>query len=792
VDPLLYGHNPEEGIVAVHPAGDDRMRLYVRGPSGVAARDADFFPFFHLSDSTLLDGFERKFWLKELEGTHYYRFLAAFTRWSEMWDAVRHAIDRHNERLKTTISSYQELPSLLLRTDPVSQFLLQSGMTLFKGMRFDDLHRLQLDIETYSGHPGRFSDPSRPDDRIILIALSDNRGFREVIDGRKLSEPEMLLRLFTLIRERDCDVIEGHNIYNFDIPYILRRCRLHGVEPELGREGARLKSQEGRQMRTERAQEVQLIDIPGRHVIDTWLLLQAYDHSRRRLESYGLKYAAQYFGFAKDNRVYINPDRISWHWDNDPAPLVEYALDDVEETARLSEILSPPYFFLTQMTPFSYGTVARNGSATKIESMMLREYVRRRASIPSPEPTRPTSGGYTDVFQTGVIGPILDIDVESLYPSIMLSDGIAPHSETLGVFIEMLRQLTGMRLQAKKEMKASNELQEKTKLDALQSSFKILINSFYGYLGYGRGLFNDTIAADRVTRTGQELLRTLIREIGERGGTVVEVDTDGVFFVPPPSVRSSEQEERFVKKLAGVLPSGISLALNGRYRRMLSYKPKNYVLEGYDGKITLKGSSLTSRSIEKFGRRYVRICVEALLQGDVVRLHREYITLFNDISTNRLQIDDFSRTETLKEAPAEYKQAVDAGKRNRSGPYEAALRVLEEWRRGEKVTFYIAGSDVAGQTFNHCRFASEWDPVAPDENRAFYLRRLDEISAKFEPFFTPADFRKVFSPEDLFGFSPDGIEIVTRQVEAGSGTDGPETEEEAGAREPTIWLDTRE
>jgi DNA polymerase elongation subunit (family B) len=490
--------------------------------------------------------------------------------------------------------------------------------------------------------------------------------------------------------------------------------------------------------------------------------------------------------------VYINPERISWHWDNDPAPLLEYALDDVDETRGLSDILSPPFFFLAQMTPFAYGTVARNGSATKIESMILREYVRRRVSIPSPEPTRPTSGGYADVFMTGVVGPVLDIDVESLYPSIMLSDGIAPHSETLGVFLGMLRQLTEMRLKVKKQMRAAKDPSEKTKLDALQSSFKILINSFYGYLGYGRGLFNDTIAADRVTRTGQELLRALIRQIGEKGGTVVEVDTDGVFFVPPSSVDTPEREERFVRTIASVLPEGISLALNGRYRRMLSYKAKNYALEGYDGKVTLKGSSLTSRSIERFGKKYIRTCVEAILRSDVEGLHREYLALHGAISGNRLQVEDFSRTETLKESPADYVRAVESGKRNRSAPYEAALRTIGEWRKGEKVTFYVTGGDASGQNFQNCRMASEWDPVAPDENTGFYLKRLEEISRKFEPFFRPPDFRRLFSPEDLFGFSAEGISVITQPVETGFESAGSEPDEDAGTREPTIWLDTGE
>ncbi len=787
---LLYGHNPEPGLLAVHPVADDRMRLYKRTSDGVVARDEEFFPFFHLSDSTLLEGFRKKHWLKTLDGGHYYRFLAAFQRWSEMWDAVRHVIERHNDRLKAGAGSFQDVPSLLLRTDPVSQYLLQSGMTLFGGMEFDDLHRLQLDIETYSSQARSFSNPARPEDRIILIALSDNRGYREVLDGRAHSEPDMLRRLFAVIREKDFDVIEGHNIYNFDLPYILRRCTLHGVDPQFGREGIRMRATDGRQMRTDRAQEVQVLDIPGRHIIDTWLLLQNYDHSKRKLESYGLKQAAQHFGFARENRVYINPDRISWHWDHEPDLLAEYALDDVDETRQLSDFLSPPHFYLTRLTPFNYGTAARNGSATKIESILLREYIRRRVSVPSPEPTRPTSGGYTDVFLTGVVGPVLDIDVESLYPSLMLTEGIAPHSESLGIFSGLLRELTTMRLQAKKEMKAAKDLSEKGKLDAIQSSFKILINSFYGYLGYGRGLFNDTIAADRVTKSGQELLRGLIRTIVDKQGAVVEVDTDGVFFVPPPNIRTEEQESRFVKSIASTLPEGISLALNGRYRKMLSYKPKNYALEGYDGKITLKGSSLTSRSIERFGRKYVRNCIEAILRGDIEGLHREYVDLHRDISSNKLQVEDFSRTETLRDGPEEYQEAVKKEKRNKSAPYEAALRVLGEWRKGEKVAFYITGNDPSGQNFANCRLSSEWDPVAPDENIPFYLKRLEELSRKFEPFFTPADFRMIFSPEDLFGFSPRGILVLTKKVEPSGGDVSEEGDEDASTPEPTIWLDT--
>jgi hypothetical protein len=49
----------------------------------------------------------------------------------------------------------------------------------------------------------------------------------------------------------------------------------------------------------------------------------------------------------------------------------------------------------------------------------------------------------------------------------------------------------------------------------------------------------------------------------------------------------------------------------------------------------------------------------------------------------------------------------------------------------------------------------------PDENTAYYLKRLDECARRFAPFFTAQDFARVFAPEDLFGFSPAGIRVQT-------------------------------
>jgi DNA polymerase I len=787
MDPLLYGSDGDERIVAVQHVGDGTVRLYRRLPSGTLSADVEFYPFFFLSDSSFLGDFTAKHWIRDLQGRNYFRTLCVFTRWSDMWDGIHHVMRRYNDATQSTIESYTDLPILYLRPDPTYQYLMQSGKTLFKGMEFGELHRLQLDIETYTKQGGKFSNAERPDDRIIVIALSDETGWEYVIDGRSLSERAMLEQMVQIIRERDPDVIEGHNILNFDLPYISTRCAMLHVEFAIGRDGSTPRAFDARTSFAERAVDYRSHDVAGRHIVDTWLLAQAYDVSKRSLESYGLKYLARYFGFARQDRIYIQADKISWYWDNEPELLVRYALDDVHETRMLSEYLSPTYFQLARMVPFNFDAVTRIGSAAKIESLIVREYVRQKHSLPAPEPGVQKLGGYTDVFVTGVLGPILHVDVDSLYPSIMLSVGIAPKSETLGVFQSLLRNLTTLRLEAKRAARAESNPARRAQLDALQASFKILINSFYGYLGYARALFEDVEAADRVTEEGQRILRSLIRAIGGRLGTVVEVDTDGIFFIPPPSVSSEADEAAFVTAIASELPTGITLSIGGRYRKMLSYKKKNYALLDYENRVSIKGSSLISRSMERFGRNFIQQCIDALLNNNIRGLHELYVNLYRDIVEHRLNISDLARVETLKDDATQYHADVAAGRRNRSAAYEVALASGTSWNPGERMSYYITGTEANVRGFESCKPAEEWDPNFPDENVQYYLKRLNEFAEKFEVFFRPQDFRAIFSVEDLFGFSADGISVqtipVARETRNAETDDGEQVE-------LRIWLDT--
>jgi DNA polymerase elongation subunit (family B) len=780
---LLTGHNPEPRIIAVDHTGDGGMHLTFRNGTKLTGRDEPFYPFFHLADDTLIEGFPQKHWVRRMAGEHRFAHLCVFEGWSVMWDAIRFLVDRFNRRVPTGIDSYTELDGLHVITDPVMQFLLQSGRTLFKDMAFEELHRMQLDIETYTIPGGTFSRATRPGDRIILIALTDSRGWEHVIDGRRADEPAMLKELIKTLRQRDPDVLEGHNILGFDLPYILRRCAMHTIPPAFGRDGRLVRMPEGSGSNAEANLEFAAADIGGRHVIDTLDLVQAYDAVKRNMESHGLKYAARYFGVSSPDRVMVDGDRIAQTWDEDPETLVRYALDDVRETARLSALLSPPSFHLARMVPCSYGTVTRIGSALRIELMLVREYLRQKHSLPQPVPGTQTGGGYTDMFYSGVLGPVVHADVESLYPSLMIARGIAPASDALGIFNTMLRDLTTERLALKQQMLAAEDPEERTRRDAQQSSMKILINSFYGYLAYSRALFNDYRAADAVTEGGQEILRQIIQTLRSRSCKVIEVDTDGVFCVPPPDVNSEAAERALVGSLADTLPPGISLVMDGRYRRMLSYRKKNYALLGYDNRLLVRGSSLISRSMERFARNYIRQCIEHILDNDIEALHRLYVGVAAAIASRSLDVADFARSEVLHDPLEQYVREVELGDRNKSAVYEVALATGRRYRTGDRVAYYIAGSDPGARIAEACKAAEEWDPHFPDENSGFYLRRLGELSQRFEAFFRPADFQRIFSNDDLFPFSADGMLIQTRSIgEQDLTPDDP-------APSPGIWLD---
>ena len=726
----LFGHDSTPRLLAFELEGDDKVRVFTRTEDAKTVSDVrPFRPFVLLASTDLLTGWAGGYDVQELQGDGLYRFLVLLHGWG---DALRARADLQKVTGKTQTAS--DAPYLFFN-DPIQQDLMLTGQTHFLTLPFGDLRRMQLDIETYCRAGYEFPNAARAEDRITAIALGDSTGWEHVISGKALAEADMLKELVRIIQERDPDVLEGHNLFRFDLEYIEARAKRHKVKLALGRGGAVLQGHPSRMQIAERAITYRKYEIFGRHIIDTWILAQHYDVTARELEGFGLKEIARHFGLATEDRTYILPEKVSWYFDHEPDTLFNYALDDVRETRALSAILSQSYFVQAQIFPFSYQNVALRGNATKIDALLIREYLRQRRAIPTPEPPQEVLGGHTEIAYQGVARRVLHCDVTSLYPSVMLAFAYFPRRDSLGVFASLLKDLRAFRVQAKQLARASETDEARNYYEALQSTFKILINSFYGYLGFPMGHFNDYQAANQVTAKGRELIHAVMAWLKDRGARLIEIDTDGLYFVAPPDVRTAEDEERLLSEMGKVLPKGISLELAGRYQAMFSYKMKNYALLDEGGRLSITGSGLRSRGLELFQREWMEEMFLHLLKGEpqkIRELTQRYAEAFEQ---HKFDVRKFMKTETLQDSLDTYREKIRGSKRNPAAAYELALRSARPYQPGDQISYYVSGTSKKVKVHEAAKLASEWDPKNPDENVEYYKAKLVELAEKFRPFF---------------------------------------------------------
>lgn len=738
-DLTVFGHNPEAKIVAAEVTGGAdagapcQVTLYFRQGPKISQRTDSFSPFMVIENESLLKGLAGEYSFRPLDGKGPLKILVSFRSWAE-WERAKKWLVQKMGRLGSAAASKTggalEAPFIILN-DPGHQYLLSSGRTLFKGMNFEDLRRMQVDIETRTAPGFEFSNPSREDDRILIMALSDSTGWQEIIVNRSGDEKKLLQRFVKLVHERDPDVIEGHNIFKFDLPYISTRAARHGVKLAIGRNGEKMRSRPSRFVLGERIFSFTKYEIFGRHIIDTYFLLQAYDLAHRSLASFSLKEAALHFDLAAKDRVYIEGDKISGEFERDPDRVGKYAQDDIRETSALSNLLSRTYFVQAQILPFNYQNVCLRGNAAKIDALFLREYIHQATALPYPHRARKFEGGYTDIFKEGVIHNVHHCDVSSLYPSIMLANKIAPANDELGLFLQMLAYFRAYRLNAKKKMQQSSSPTEKHHFDALQSAFKILINSFYGYLGCAQARFNDFNAAERVTAEGRSIIKNILLFLEKHGAQPIEADTDGIYFVPP-KFKTAEKSKTFRAELNAALPPGIEIEFDGEFSSMFSYRMKNYALLSPKGEIIIKGAALKSRGLEPFLRSFLREYLRLKLESKDAEIPGLKTKYEEKIAKGSFPIAKLAKTENLKDSLDTYSAKIARGGRGRNAAYELALRSERAYQAGDQVSYYITGTKKNVAMHATARLVSDWQSAERDENINYYTAKLAALYKRLQ------------------------------------------------------------
>ena len=724
---VLFGHDGTPGLIAFEIEGVDKVKVFHSEDGKTVCDTVPFRPFMLLAGDDVLKDWKGEAELEKLAGQGDFNILALFPSLNQLEQAKFHIQKKPGKAPSASDAPYWYF------SDPLQQFLLLSGKTHFLGMTFRDLKRLQLDIETYCQPGFEFSNPARESDRITAIALSDSTGWERLISGTEFDEAEMLRELVQEIQRRDPDVIEGHNLFRFELEYIEARAKKNKVELNFGRNGSRLSSYSSRMQVAERTITYRKYQIFGRHIIDTWMLAQHYDVATRELETVSLQEIARHCGVARADRTAIAAGQGSWYFDHDPDTLFHDALDNVREIRALSELLATSHFVQSQIFPYSYQNIPLRGNATKIDALFLREYLHQRHSVPRPDESRAVIGGYTHMEYQGTARHILHCDVTSLYPSIMLVYNYLPRKDELGIFSGLLHDLRLFRLKAKEQARDARDEESKLYFNALQSTFKILINSFYGYLGFQMGHFNDFEAANQVTAKGRDLIQSAVVWLKERGARIIEVDTDGIYFIAPETVSSAAEEERLIANLKEMLPKGIDLELDGRYPAMFSYRMKNYALLDETGQLLIKGSGLRSRGLELFQRDWLEEMLALLLREERERIPDLYQRYLDDLEHHRKDITWLAKTETLQDSLESYQNKVKAKKRNAAAPYELALKSQRRYQPGDQISYYVTGTKAKVKISENCKIATQWDPNNPDENVEHYKAKLKELYEKFKP-----------------------------------------------------------
>ncbi len=622
----------------------------------------------------------------------------------------------------------KDLPILKL-SSLENQFLLTNNFRMFEKCHFADIRRMQLDIETHSQYG--FSNPSRHSDRIIAIGIScgDTKNIFEIEEFSDTAEADLLCKFVKAVQKINPDIIEGHNIFNFDLDYISKRASMLKVELKIGRYSQTPTCRKSRIKIAERTLDFLRFDIPGRTVVDTYLLLQLYDVSKRELASYSLKNAALHFGISKkENRTYIKGDEIKDIFNSDRKKFREYLRDDLRETKALSNILLPTYVAQTQNFPMTLQECLLRGSGMKVEYIFLEKYFHAKASLPDIPPSRFFAGAISESFEVGAFKNVLHYDVASLYPSIMVLLGKSPKNDYLRVFLEVLKELKEYRLKYKILAKTSTDADAKNEYDARQNSFKILINSFYGYLGLATARFGDSDLAEEVTAKGREILTSLINKFSELGCKILEADTDGIYL---SADKYFEHPEKLLEEVQSVLPLGIELEFDGIYSAMLCYKAKNYALVE-DGKLILKGSALRNRSMEPYLQKISTAIIEIALGLSKENLKSLIKQEKEKILNKDYNISELAKSEFLSVSPAAYQAQIEQTGKGRRAALEAALLMKVPPKSGDKVAYYISESSKKEADWKLAKPIELYDKNLAPYDVEHYLGKLDGICERFE------------------------------------------------------------
>ena len=597
---------------------------------------------------------------------------------------------------------------------------------------------------TSRSSPARASSSPAPRARPTASSPSPSptpTGFRHVVRGDRLDERGAARGVRRASsRERDPDVIEGHNIFRFDLEYLEARARRHGVRLAWGRDGSAL-----------RGRPVAPADRRAHHRLPALRGRPAATSSTP-----GCSPSCTTSARATCPRSASRTSRATSAW---PPPDRTY-VDAAHDHARVRRVARPPHGLrrrrrardarvgghpgaaLLRAGPARCrSTTSRatlRGAAAKIDALLLREYLRRRPRGPRARAGAAVGGGLHRDLPAGrraaraARGRHLALSLAHAGRSASRR----PRDDARHVPRAARRTCATSACAPSAWPATAAEPAERAHQHALQQSFKILINAFYGYLALRRRplerLRRRRPGHRRGTRGRHARSSTRLGALGRRRRRGRHRRR---LLRAAARPRAPSDDDALLERLAAGLPDGIPLELDGRYAAMLQLQDEDL------------RAARRARPREPQGLRLPlarpRALPAAAHRGDrAAAAARAAVPSVQDRDrplARRTSPPTGSRAPVRPNRDAAGDARGLPGARCRRaarslGRLRARAASGRAWQPGDQISYYVAGRGATWRSTSTRGSRAEWDPARPDENVEYYQAKVLEIWDRFRRF----------------------------------------------------------
>lgn len=483
---IIYGKAGLQKLVCIEPQ-DGCIELFYEDEPGLIRSEFQPNQSWLLSPTNIDGTFTR------LKGELFYKYGRKFDAWDDLISY------RKSHGWKKFFGP----------NDMKEQAAIKDGYSCFLQMTPADVSVLSFDIETTG------LDAKKQDAQVLLISTAyraSSEVEKRLFSYDEYNSPKEMIESFcTYVRDKNPSFLVGHNIIQFDLPYLNTIANKNGTNLRLGRNDSAISFDSyERKFRVDGSRDLHYhnCSVYGREVIDTYLLAIKSDIGKK-YESYGLKNIIKQEGLEIVGRTFYDASKIRINY-LDPQEwklIKQYCLDDATDSLMLYDKFIPPFFYMCQaIAKGSMQSVILSATGSQLNSIMCRAYLQDGHSLPKADDQVQFQGAIS-FGVPGLYKNACRFDFLSMYPSIMLQYSLGPgDKDPKNYFLFMLNHFRDERLKNKKLARETGE----ERYSHLEQSGKVFVNSAYGALGAPGLLFNNSHNAAEVTRYGRELLKVTI------------------------------------------------------------------------------------------------------------------------------------------------------------------------------------------------------------------------------------------------------------------------------------------